>query len=184
MKFTKFFILLLIPFFLCGCTYQEVQEKVYLRGMSVSGNDIKTVSMNFYNEDYSPSKTENKNFEGILEDAEVISGKSIFTGHTEVIVLGECDYTETLRFMLEEWKVSPSCLIVYGGEDSGNIIANSDSGKLADAVRTAVKQKKIPENDIITILSSLLKNNQAEIPAITSDGRLESKIISDSHQNT
>lgn len=80
--------------------------------------------------------------------------------------------------MLEEWKVSPSCLIVYGGNNSGNIIENSDSGQLADSIRTAVKQNKIPKSDIITILSSLLKNNQSEIPAINSDGDFESIIIS------
>ena len=59
-----------------------------------------------------------------------------------------------------------------------NIIENSDSGQLADSIRTAVKQNKIPKSDIITILSSLLKNNQSEIPAINSDGDFESIIIS------
>ena len=146
--------------------------------MSVSGNNPKTVSMNFYNKDSKPTNVQNNSFDGILENSEVKSGKAIFTGHTELIVLGECDYTETLRFMLEEWKVSPSCLIVYGGNNSGNIIENSDSGQLADSIRTAVKQNKIPKSDIITILSSLLKNNQSEIPAINSDGDFESIIIS------
>ena len=80
--------------------------------------------------------------------------------------------------MLEEWKVSPSCLIVYGGNNSEKIIENTDSGELADMIRTAVKQNKIPESDIITILSSLLKNHSSEIPAITSEGSFESKIIS------
>ena len=146
--------------------------------MSVSGNNPKTVSMNFYNKDSKPTNVQNNSFDGILENSEVKNGKAIFTGHTELIVLGECDYTETLRFMLEEWKVSPSCLIVYGGNNSGNIIENSDSGQLADSIRTAVKQNKIPKSDIITILSSLLKNNQSEIPAINSDGDFESIIIS------
>ncbi|MDE5946982.1 MAG: hypothetical protein K2G63_06755 [Oscillospiraceae bacterium] len=163
---------------LCGCTYQEVHQKAYLRNISVSGDDIKTVFMNFYNEDLSPAKTENCDFESILKNSEILSGKSIFTGHTEVIILGDCNYTETLKYILEEWKVSPSCLIVYGGENSGNIIENSDSDTLADILRTAVKQKRIPENDIITVLSSLLKNNQAEIPVITSDGNLDKTIIS------
>lgn len=178
MNKSRLILISLIPALMCGCTHQEVQEKAYLRSMSVSGNDFKTVSMNFYNKDSEPTKAENQSFDGILENSEVISGKSIFTGHTELIVLGECDYTETLRFMLEEWKVSPSCLIVYGGNNSGNIIENTDSGQLADSIRIAVKQNKIPENDIITILSSLLKNNQSEIPAITSDGNFESVIIS------
>lgn len=177
MKIRKLLFIMAVPLTMSGCTYQEVYEKAYLRGMSVSGEDVKTVSMNFYNENSSPTKTKNQNFNDILKDSEVISGKSIFTGHTEVIVLGDCDYTETLRFMLEEWKVSPSCLVVYGGESSADIIENSDSGQLADVIRTAVKQNKIPQNDIITILSSLLKDNQTEIPLITPDGRLESTVI-------
>lgn len=174
----KLLLISLIPSLLCGCTHQEVHERAYLRGMSVSGNNPKTVSMNFYNKDSKPTNVQNNSFDGILENSEVKSGKAIFTGHTELIVLGECDYTETLRFMLEEWKVSPSCLIVYGGNNSGNIIENSDSGQLADSIRTAIKQNKIPKSDIITILSSLLKNNQSEIPAINSDGDFESIIIS------
>ncbi|HAP79354.1 MAG TPA: hypothetical protein DCQ78_04170 [Ruminococcus sp.] len=172
------FIPVAVSALLSGCTYQEVQEKAYLRGMSVCGNNSKTVSMNFYNKDSKPSKSKGENFESILENSEIKSGKSIFTGHTEIIILGECDYTETLRFMLEEWKVSPSCLIVYGGNNSEKIIENTDSGELADMVRTAVKQNKIPESDIITILSSLLKNHSSEIPAITSEGSFESKVIS------
>lgn len=184
MKFKlKLILIPVISLMLCGCNHQEVQEKAYLRGMAVSGSDLKTVSMNFYNEDSSPTCTRSESFEGILENSEVLSGKSIFTGHTEIIVLGDCDYTETLRYMLEEWKVSPSCLIIYGGKNSDNIIENSDSEKLADMVRTAVKQKKIPKNDIITILSGLLKNNQSEIPVLTSDGNFKSGIISDSGQN-
>ena len=41
----------------------------------------------------------------------------------------------------------------------------------------AVKQNKIPENDIITVLSSLLKNHQSEIPEIDSEGNLRSIVI-------
>jgi len=177
MNFRKILILLFFPTILSGCTNQEVQKKAYLRDISISGNEIKTVSMSFYNEDSKPTKTQSQNFDGILENSEVLNGKTIFTGHTELIILDECDYTETLRFMLEEWKVSPSCMIIYGGEDSGKIIASSDSEYLANSVRTAVKQKKIPENDIITVLSSLLQNNQCEIPVITSDGNFASGII-------
>ncbi len=177
MKFRKALILLFFPMVLSGCTNHEVQKKAYLRDISISGNELKTVSMSFYNEDLKPTKTKSKNFDGILENSEVLNGKSIFTGHTELIILDECDYIETLRFMLEEWKVSPSCMIIYGGEDAGKIISASDSERLADSVRTAVKQKKIPENDIITVLSSLLQNNQSEIPVITSDGNFKSGII-------
>lgn len=177
MRKTKLILISLIPAILCGCTHQEVQEKAYLRSMSVSGNDLKTVSMNFYNKDSEPTKAQNNSFDGILENSEVKSGKSIFTGHTELIVLGECDYTETLRFILEEWKVSPSCIVIYGGDNSENIISDTDSGKLADSIRTAVKQNKIPENDIITVLSSLLKNHQSEIPEIDSEGNLRSIVI-------
>lgn len=172
MKFKKLLIIPLICLLLCGCTSGEVQEKIYLRCLSVSGNDIKSVSMNFYNKDSVPSKAKEKSFDEILNKIEVLNGKSVFTGHTEVIVLGECNYTATLQFLMEEWKVSPSCLVVYGGNYCDKIIENADSEKLANVLRTAVKQKIIPENDIITVLGNLLQNGETEIPKFSSDGNL------------
>lgn len=173
---------LLIPFlmlFLCGCTSEEVHHRSYMRGAAISGIEEKTVAVSFYDEESETVSSKGESFDKIISEIELDNGKSVFTGHTEIIVLGECDYTNTLQFILEEWKVSPSCLIMYGGADSEEIITKSDSEKLANIIRTAVKQNIVPQNDIITVLSSLLQHGTAEIPSINAYGKLDKTTISD-----
>ena len=111
----KLLLISLIPSLLCGCTHQEVHERAYLRGMSVSGNNPKTVSMNFYNKDSEPTNVQNNSFDRILENSEVKSGKSInveFTKNMEKFSQLYDDHIKT-----SETKGT----IIYSGENFPNV---------------------------------------------------------------
>lgn len=169
---TKKLILLgmIILFTFSGCESNgRVHDKYYLRAVSVSGDSEKNVTFTFFTKDGKYITASGENITQAKETAEICTGQKIFTGYTEMIVLDGYDSMETLEFMLHKWKVSPSCIVAYS-ENSEDIFESSIE-RLSGSVRTAVKQGKIPECDIITVMSSLLSEKKsAEVAEITADG--------------
>lgn len=162
---------IIILFTFTGCeSHGRVHDKNYLRAVSVTGETQKTVTFTFFNKDGKYITTSGKDITEALETAEIRTGKEIFTGYTEMIVLDGNNSIETLEFMLHKWKVSPSCLITHSDENGEDIFSSSIE-RLSGSVRTAIEQKKIPECDIITVMSELLgKNHSAPVAEINSDG--------------
>ncbi|MDE5620479.1 MAG: hypothetical protein K2I80_08180 [Ruminococcus sp.] len=169
-----FFLSLIIMTAFCFCSCESngrVHDKNYLRAVSVSGNDEKTVTFTFFTKDGKYITTSGKDIDSAKKLAELQTGRKIFTGYTEMILVDDLNSIDTLEYMLHKWKVSPSCIVVYAGEDAEAIFANSTVERLYGSVKTAVKQGKSPECDIITVLGELLNNKKsAEIAEITSDG--------------
>ncbi len=157
---------------LTGCKSSDrVHDKNYVRALAVAENDGKTAVFDFYDEESEPYSAKGEDFDKLRENTELGLGKTLFTGHTELILLGDCDFTASLEFLLNEWKVSPSCLVVYSDEKEWYNIEKGDTDVLADSVRKAVKQGRSPECDIVTVLSGLLSEEGfAEIPLADSDG--------------
>lgn len=158
-------ILALIMF--TGCTSGQIYDNNYIRAAAVAGDSGKAAVFAFYDENSKTFSSNGSNLDEILRKAELNLGKNVITGHTELIVLGDCDYIETLTFMLNEWKVSPSCLVVYGGPYAAYIIKNIEAETLADSITHAIEQGKAPECDIITVLGGLLSDDkQAEVACV------------------
>lgn len=157
---------------LTGCSETDhVQDKKYLRAVSIDGESSKSAVFSFYTEESKVVHAEGDSIDDACKAAELECGKDIFTGHTELIILSGCDYKATLEFLLNDWKVSPSCLIVYGGEECSEILKNNGAEELADSVKTAIEQGKAPACDIVTVLSGLIKENgSAEVVALDKDG--------------
>lgn len=161
---------LLISAGTAGCSaVKQVHDKKYLRAVSISGDESKNAVFAFYTEDSKPVSAAGESIADACKSAELKCGKDIFTGHTELIILGSCDYRETLEFLLNEWKVSPSCLVTYCGEDGAKLLENNDAERLADSVRAAQEQGKAPECDIVTVLSEILSGS-AEVAELGNDG--------------
>ena len=170
---------ILMLFSFTGCeSHGRVHDKNYLRAVSVTGDTQKTVTFTFFNKDGKYITTYGKDIKEALETAEIRTGKEIFTGYTEIIVIDGNNSIETLEFMLHKWKVSPSCIITHSDDENGEDIFSSSIELLSGSVRTAVEQGKIPECDIITVMGELLgKNHSAPVAEITSEGVKEIHII-------
>ncbi|MDE6501157.1 MAG: hypothetical protein K2K02_04520 [Ruminococcus sp.] len=153
-----------------GCESNgRVHDKNYLRAVSVSGDDKKTVTFTFFTKDGKYITTSGRDIAEAKEVAELRTGKKIFTGYTEMIVLDGKNSIDTLEFMLHKWKVSPSCIIAYS-ENEENIFESSVE-RLRGSVENAVKQGKAPECDIITVMSGLLGEKQsAQVAGISTEG--------------
>lgn len=167
---TILFLGMVLLFTLTGCeTNGRVHDKNYLRAVSVSGDGEKTVTFTFFTKDGKYITTSGKDITEAKELAELRTGKKIFTGYTEMIVLDGHNSIDTLEFMLHKWKVSPSCIIAYS-ENDDNIFENSVE-RLTGSVENAVRQGKAPECDIITVMSGLLGEKQsAQVAGISTEG--------------
>lgn len=161
-KFIFWGIILL--FTLTGCESNgRVHNKNYLRAVAVNENNV---TFNFFNDDEIITIDTN-NLDFAKESAEICAGKKIFTGYTEIILINKPDSIATLEFMLKNWNISPSCLIAY----SDNNIFENNIEDLTGSINMAIKQKKIPECDIITVMSNLLgREHSAEIAEISGNG--------------
>ena len=158
-------VALFAAFLLTGCGNAGlVHDKAYLRAAAVDGS---TVTFSFFSDIPPVTVTAGSPGEGKAA-AELIEGKEIFTGFTELIILGDCSPCGTLTAMLNEWKVSPSCLTVSG---EGSLLLDNPPELLEGCVRQAQAQGKAPECDIVTILSGLLSEKKtAHTPQLTAGG--------------
>jgi hypothetical protein len=156
---------------LTGCGESgKIYNKDYVRAVAVAGYDGNAVVFSFYDEDASPFAAMGDDLADVVNQAELGVGHSLFTGHIEMVVLGQCDYAETLTFLLNEWKIPPSCIVADGEGLAAYALKVLDSQQLADSIRVAVEKGEIPECDVVTVLSGLLTNGSAEVPAIGEDG--------------
>lgn len=149
----------------CGSSHR-LHDTSYLRAVSIDGMDEKTLSFAFFTDDDSVVVSNGSDIEAAKKSAEITGGKLIFTGYTELVILGDCDIRETLSFLLNQWKVPPSCKIVLGGSDP-ELTAEDDPERLLGSIDRAVEQEKAPECDIITVLEQLLEDDSAELPDIS-----------------
>lgn len=153
--------------FLTGCSAGNISSRKYIRAVSV---EEEKTSIAFYGEE-GDKFTSADSPEKICKTAEIGLGKSVFTGHTELIILGDCDYRENLEYFLTEWKVSPTCIVAYGGDNASYILREGDAEQLAESIRYAEEQGKAPESGIVDVLGGLMgEEKSAEIPVIDEFG--------------
>lgn len=184
---TKILLSVIALLSLTGCESTGiVHDKNYLQAVSVGGTDEKKLSFAFFSTEDSVITVSGEDMTEAKQKAELKSGKKIVTGYTEIVILDDTVSSETLEFLLHDWKVSPSCMIVCG-EDGERLLDEIPAQQLKGMVERAVEQKKAPECDIITVLGNLLsKDKSAEIAEINADGtvgRHQVNIIDQSHQS-
>lgn len=160
---------LLAAALLTGCSSDgSVSDKSYLRA-AVIGAD--SVTMSFFSEDDGVVTAEADSPEKACSAAELSGGKRIFTGYTELIILDGCDSAEVLTFMLNEWKVSPSCIVACPDGNGAALLSERSAEELEGAVRVAQKQELVGRCDIVTVLGGLLGSSRtAEVPVLSQDG--------------
>lgn len=155
---------------LTGCEASGlVHDKHYLRAVAISGGTETQLTLEFFTGNEEVTVT-GKDISTAIKNAEILTGKDIFTGYTELAVLGNCDYRETLELLLNDWKVSPSCVIAHSDE-GGTILSERGTETLTGSVKRAQKQGKAPDCDIIKVLGDLLdEKSSAEIAELNESG--------------
>lgn len=158
-------------FSLTGCAASGlVHDKHYLRAVSITGGSETELTMTFFTEDKKTVTAKGKDISTAMKNVEILAGKPIFTGYTELVVLNGCEYEDTLELLLNDWKVSPTCIVAHS-DDGEKTLSEKDSETLKGSVKRAIDQGKAPECDIITVLGDLLdKKSSAEIAELYENG--------------
>lgn len=140
---------------LTGCSSDgRVNEKAYLRAAALDGDRMTFV---FYSEDDSAVTITADTPETAKSQAELAVGKEIFTGHTELILLNDCDNREILDYLLHKWKLSPSCMVVLDEKNGERLLTEKKVENLTGALKCAHEQGIAPEYGIVEVLSKELK---------------------------
>ena len=172
MSLKKMIAALIAACTLTSCTASgRVHDKAYLRAVSICGENEKTLTLTFFSDEKSVVTVTGSSVENALTAAELRTGRRIFTGYTELVILGGTQEFSVLEDLLSVWKVSPSCMIAYGGSECGSILHDIPAEQLHGSVENAVKKGISPDCGIVTVLSGLLsKDHKAVIPEISADG--------------
>lgn len=150
MRKILFLLLILSVITMTACGSQgNVSNRAYVRTAAIDGN---TLTLAFFSGEETVSVSAD-DLEKAKSKVEVEIGKEVFAGHTELILLSDCDSRGVLEYIFRQWKPSPSCMVLKINENGGEAIRNRDPEELSGAVRVAVEQGKLPECDIINVLS-------------------------------
>ncbi|MCR4795612.1 MULTISPECIES: hypothetical protein [Ruminococcus] len=175
MKRPILFISALIFMLFTGCASGKIHQRSYLRAAAVSGERGGELVLAFFDDD-TAVEASGEDTDAAQRAAELKNGKPVFTGYTELIIIDGTDCRERLVHMLTDWKVSPSCMVIYCG-NGGTLLKEWDTEKLIGAAKQAVEQGIAPECDVITVLGKLCIGHTAEIAELYADGTAGSHII-------
>ena len=165
----KKIILAVMCIFLTGCSNgTDVNEMAYVRAVAVdSGN----VTFAFYLDEQILSVSADS-MDKAKSAVELSLGKKIFTGHTELVILGECDERAVLDYMLSQWKVPPACKVAHG-ENCGDILNNRKAEDIVGILELAEEKNTTEKCDIVTVLGKILNGKSEDLPMLTSGGELQ-----------
>ncbi len=152
--------------FLTGCRNAvEVRERAFVQSASFSGNKNISLTLYPFEEEKDISYGTGLTIAEAIENAAIFSGKDVFMGHLELLCFDEPSFTEKLESCLIDYRISPSCKLLYLPETS--ILENSDTTLLTDRLNMEEEKGHIPTTDLFHILSERnRKDNAALVPAV------------------
>lgn len=174
---TRLFLAATVSAVVCvtGCASGKIHEKSYLMAAAVTEKDETALTMCLFSEDFAVTAS-GKDMDGAVRAAELKNGKPVFTGYTELIIVDGNDSLRLLGHMLNNWKVSPSCMVVKCS-DGRSLLEENDPRQLIGRAEQAVRQGKAPQCDIVTVLGELCCNSAAETAELRNDGSVGRCVI-------
>lgn len=166
---------------LCGCSHKtEVRDKGFVRSIGCDGNENKTVSVRLYGEKDVLSGNGETIFTAI-ENAETSQGKTLFTGHLELLALSPGNIREMLTVMMQNNRISPSCSLLMIPENASGAIESYEETELTDLIESGGRKGKIKNKNISGVLNDLLEDDaMAAVPALSNNELTMAVIDSDS----
>lgn len=164
----KKIILAAMCIFLTGCSSGiDVNEMAYVRAAAVDGD---TMTFSFYLDEQALTLSADS-MDNAKAAAELALGKKLFTGHTELVILGECDEKKVLDYMLSKWKVPPACIIAES-ENGSEILKNRTAEEIVGVLKRAEEKGITEKSDIVTVLGRILNGKKNHLPMLTEKGKL------------
>lgn len=166
---------------LCGCSHKtEVRDKGFVRSIGCDGEENKSVSIRLYGEEEALSGNGETIFTAI-ENAETSQGKTLFTGHLELLALSPGNIRDILTVMMQNNRISPSCSLLVVPVNASETIEAHDETELTDLIESGNRKGKIKNKTISEVLNDLLEDDaMAAVPALSNNKLTMAVIDSDS----
>ena len=159
----RYYALAAAALMLTGCTSNGlVHDKNYVRAAAVTSGSGAEITLAFFSDGSEPLTVTGETISDALGKAQLRTGREIFTGFTELLIIDGTSSAETLEYMLSEWKLSPSCSVAYSGSGSDVLMAEN-AELLRGAVKEAERSGKAPDCGIVTVLKELMTDGSAEV---------------------
>lgn len=98
---------------LSGCESESVSQRLYLQSIRIRGNAPVSLTMQAFDSEKQFSAS-GETIPEAIRNGEITQGKRIFTGHTELLLIGEGFSKEGAEHLLLEQGLSPGCSVMYG----------------------------------------------------------------------
>lgn len=155
---------------LCGCSHKtEVRDKGFVRTIGCDSGEVQSVAVRLYGQEDVLSGTGDTIFSAV-ENAETAQGKTLFTGHLELLVLNPAEIKDKLSVMIKNNRISPSCSLIITTGSAADTVKSYEEEELSDILDSSSRKGKIVTRNISAVLNDLLEDDaMAAVPVL--DGK-------------
>lgn len=155
---------------LCGCSNKtEVRDKGFVRTIGCDSGDIQSVAVRLYGQEDVFFGSGDTVFSAV-ENAEISQGKTLFTGHLELLVLNPAEIKDKLSVMIKNNRISPSCSLIITTGSAADTVKSYKEEELSDILDSSSRKGKIVSKNISAVLNDLLEeDSMAAVPVL--DGK-------------
>lgn len=163
----KILAIIIMTLLMCGCSHKtEVRNKGFVRTIGCDSGRSQSAALMLYGEEEALLGSGSTIYSAI-ENAETTQGKSLFTGHLELLVLNKGDIKDTLSVMIKNNRISPSCYLMLTPDSAVNAVKQRSEGELSDILASGSRKGKIVKKDISSVLDDLLEADaMAAVPIL------------------
>lgn len=155
---------------LCGCSHKtEVRDKGFVRTIGCDSGEMQSVAVRLYGQEEVLSGSGDTIFSAV-ENAETSQGKTLFTGHLELLVLSPEEIRDKLAVMIKNNRISPSCSLIITTGSASDAVKGYKEEELSDILESSSRKGKIVKKNISAVLNDLLEDDSmAAVPVL--DGK-------------
>lgn len=163
---------------LCGCSHKtEVRDKGFVRTIGCDDGELQSVAVRLYGDPDVLAGAGQTIFSAV-ENAETAQGKTLFTGHLELLILSEGGIHEKLSVLIKNNRISPSCSVIVTPESASETVISYEEEELSDLLDSYDRKGRISRKDIADVLNDLLEEDGLAASPVLSEEKLTMGIIS------
>ena len=163
---------------LCGCSHKtEVRDKGFVRTIGCDDGMLQSVAVRLYGDTNVLTGVGQTIFSAV-ENAETAQGKTLFTGHLELLVLSEGDIREKLSVLIKNNRISPSCSVIVTPDSATKAVTDYKEEELSGLLDSYDRKGRISRKNISDVLNDLLEDDNLAASPVLSEDRLTMGIIS------
>lgn len=158
-------ILILMVFALgLGSNASEVRDRAFIQSIAISSDDDNIyTTIKLFNDDTIYNGI-GDTLEEAINSAEVRQGKEFFTGHTEIVIFNQKDFSvNVLEYMVGNRTISPNCAVVCSKDTI------YDTQQAIDVLRSYDRLNQVHLVTACEVIKDFNTDHGSSIPLLYSD---------------